>query len=88
MSEEQIMLKLEMYLVYFCQNNCIEHTCLRAINIIFPKFACLCKVEVLKLLTVLKQRHFYIVLNINIYYKTKAHNGIKLDKNLIKTKNI
>ncbi len=37
MSEEQIMLKLEMfmYLVYFCQSNCIEHICLIAINIYF-----------------------------------------------------
>ncbi len=35
MSEEQTMLKLKMYLVSFCQNNCIEHTYLSAINIIF-----------------------------------------------------
>ncbi len=38
MSEELIMLKQEMYLVYFCQNNCIEHTCLRAIILFFHSF--------------------------------------------------
>ncbi len=37
MSEEQIMLKLEMCLVSFCQSNCIEQICLNATNIIFPK---------------------------------------------------
>ncbi len=39
MSEEQIMLKLEMYLFSFYQNNCIEHTCQSAINvyIYFPQ---------------------------------------------------
>ncbi len=35
MSEEQIMLKLEMYIVSFCQRNCIAHTCLSSINIFF-----------------------------------------------------
>ncbi len=45
MSEEQIMLELEMYLVYFCQNNCIEHTCLSAINILFLQFGCMQTLE-------------------------------------------
>ncbi len=31
MSEEQIMLKLEMYLIYFCLNNCIKHKCPSAV---------------------------------------------------------
>jgi len=39
------MLKLEMYLMllflFFYQLNCIEHSCLSAINIPFLQFACL-----------------------------------------------
>ncbi len=27
-----------MYLVSFCQNNCIEHACLSAVSIVLPKF--------------------------------------------------
>ncbi len=48
MSEEQIMLKLEMYLS-FCQNNCIEHNFPSAINIISPLVCVPITQEVLKI---------------------------------------
>ncbi len=35
MAEEEIILKLEIISFSFCQVNCIQHTCLSAINIIF-----------------------------------------------------